>query len=261
MNEAIEVQSRDPWAAIRRQIAGGDAVGAIDACRGSLKTQPKDAPLWALLGLAQLRLQNIAEAEAALSRASALSSAEDPELLNAMGIVRTLQHANDAAIELFSRCLRIQPFHRDALGNLAALHTSLKQPGSAQPLLDRLVRIQPESADVHARASDNALALDDAQKALRLGRKAVRLAPGLAAGRLALADALEACGRFGAAKLQYLAVLLHEHSNVTALSQLLALQGVEVEPQYAARAEELLDASPIAGCGPGSTAARAGAIS
>ncbi len=245
MNERSEHRSADPWVPLRRLLAAGDAAGAAAAAGRSLAAHPNDAALWALLGLAHLQLKNVADADLALSRAMTLAGGEDPELLNAMGIVRSLQRQHAAAIDLFSRCLHIRSFHRDALGNLADLYTTLKQPGNARPLLGRLIRIQPESADAHARASDNALALDDAAEALRLGRKAVRLSPRLVAGRLALADALEASGKFGAAKLQYLAILLHQPSNAMALSQLLSLQGVAVEEQHAGRAEQLLQSCEL----------------
>jgi Flp pilus assembly protein TadD len=229
----------DPLAQAQALLARGDAQGAMLACQRMLRLRPEDPQALGVLGLAYLGLEDIDQADRALSRAHQLAPF-DPALMNALGIVRMRQRLIPAAGRLFHACLALTPYDRDALNNLATLYTSASQPGRAQPYLERLARLLPESADVATRRSDNALALDAVAEAIRLGRKAVRLSPGFTPGRVALADAFEAMGRLKQAKFQYLAILETDAANPTALAQLLSLPESLVPSRHLEGAGRLL---------------------
>ena len=217
----------------------GNSSAVIAHCDALLRERPEDPHALRLLGLAHLQLENVIEAEGHLLSAMRLAP-EDPALMNALGIVRLKQHSFEEAIRLFSRCLAIRPTDPDALGNLAAAFTNMRQPSQAREHLLRLTRILPYSAQAHVRASENRLMLNELEEAIRHGRKAVSLTPDAAAARLALADALEATGRFKQAKFQYLAVLGEDGASSSALSGLLSLKGTHVPERYVANARHLV---------------------
>lgn len=230
---------------VSQLLKGGDVRGAIASCRALLAAFPKDNDVLSLLGMGYLRQGNFSEAEQYLSLALQ-SAPHDPTLLNALGTVRMKQEAYDEAIRFFLRTLEIQPVNGDALSNLATVFTVQQQPSKATPYLDRLTEVQPYSAPAHKRASDNRLALSDVDQAIQFGRRAVRLAPEDAQGRLSLADALEAGGRFKQAKFQYLAVLEEHAGDASALSGLLSLKGTHVSERYLSSAEQLLKSNRLA---------------
>lgn len=224
---------------ISELLKHGDVSSAISHCRRLLNEQPDNLDALRYLGLAHILQHQFPEADHFLSRALRLAPA-DPGLLSALGTVRVNQSVYGDAIQLFSRALQIQPTHTDALSNLAAALTLLRQPAKAKSYLDRLIRVLPYSADAHVRASINTLNLNDVEDAIGYGRKAVRLAPENSPARLALAEALEAGGRFKQAKYQYLAVLATEPRQVTALSKLLSLKGTHIAEQYVCAVRGLL---------------------
>jgi tetratricopeptide (TPR) repeat protein len=228
-----------PLRHINEMLKRGDVHGAISHCHRLLIERPDNVDALRFLGMAHILQHHFLEADQFLSRAILLAPT-DPGLLSALGTVRMNQKVHGAAIQLFSRALEIQPTHSDALSNLAAAFTLLRQPSNAKTHLDKLTRVLPYSADAHARASANSLKLSDIEQAIRYGRKAVRLAPEYSPGRLALAEALEAGGRFMQAKYQYLTVLAKESDQVTALSRLLSLKGTHIGEQYVCDALRLL---------------------
>jgi Flp pilus assembly protein TadD len=217
----------------------GSSSAVIAHCDALLKERPEDPQVLRFLGLAHLQLDDVIEAEKHLARAMHLAP-EDPALMNALGLVRLKQRSYEEAARLFARCLGLRPHDPDALGNLAAAFTSMRQPNQARACLERLTRILPYSAQAHARASENRLMLSELEEAIRHGRKAVRLAPDSAAARLALADALEAAGRFMQAKYQYLAVLGEDAASPAALSGLLSLKGTHLPERYVSGARRRL---------------------
>lgn len=223
-----------------RLIRDGQAAQAMHECRTLLERFPGSPDALRYLGLAELQLQRLAEAESHFSEALR-QQPNSANLLNDLGIVRLRQEAWEESLHYFSRALEADPDHVDALGNIAVLHIERSQPARACPYLESLLRLMPFSGSVHAKAARNALLLDDAHEAVRLGRKAVRLMPQLPEARLTLAEALEAIGRFRQAKFQYLAVLRRNHRHAGALTRLLSMKRTSIHSRYANDARELLD--------------------
>jgi tetratricopeptide (TPR) repeat protein len=224
---------------LRRLIAGGRPHIAAQTAESLLNAYPDSAVLLRLIGLAHLKLEDLARAEHFLVRALNAASAHHPEILNELGIVKLKQGQPGQAIAYFSRVLDIDPTHPDSLGNLGTTLTLLGQPVQARAHLARLVLRLPSSAAAHVKAAENALALHDVEEAVRLGRRAVRLSPELAAARLALADGLEAQGRFRQAKYHYLTTLNREPCRVDALTRLLSLKGTRVASIHERQARAL----------------------
>lgn len=150
------------------------------------------------------------------------------------------QRSYQEAIQVLQRMLEAEPSDREALYHLAGTYALLRQPEQAKVYLDRLLPLMPTSSQVHLDAARNALALNDAALAIRLAQTAVRLAPQDAAARLALAEALEAQGRFKEAQSEYLEVLARDARNVTALSKLLNLRDSENPGHHEQQALQLL---------------------
>ena len=121
---------------------------------------------------------------------------DNPEVLRCVALSLMQQRSYQEAIRILTRVLELEPSHPDALYNLAGLFALLRQPEKAKDYLDRLLVVMPLSSEVHSNAASNALALNQVELAIQLGRKAVSLAPQDAAARLTLADALEASGQF-----------------------------------------------------------------
>jgi Flp pilus assembly protein TadD len=229
---------------ISELLRRGDASGAIALCQGVLNQSPDNPDALRFLALGQLQKNNLVEADRSLVRAMHFAPA-DPELMNALGILRLKQEAHAEAVQSFTRCLDIAPIHSDALSNLAAAYTVMRQPHQATSYLERLTQVLPFSAPAYVRAADNRLAVGEVEKAIEYGRKAVRLDPDNPSGRLSLAEALEAWGRFRQAKFEYLAVLTVDSGNARALAGLLSLQGTQVDEQHVSSAHRLLDAAEL----------------
>jgi tetratricopeptide (TPR) repeat protein len=222
----------------------GDGSGAIARCEAALIESPDNSDALRFLALGHLQVGNLVEADRSLLRAMRFSPA-DPELMNALGILRLKQEAYAEAVQSFTRCLDIAPTHRDALSNLASAYTAMRQPHLASDYLERLTGVLPFSAPAYVRASDNRLAVGEVEKAVNYGRRAVRLDPENSSGRLSLAEALEVCGRFKQAKYQYIAVLAANPGNARALAGLLSLQGTQVGDRYVSSAHRLLGAAEL----------------
>jgi Flp pilus assembly protein TadD len=240
LSAAMHARLRQIGELLRR----GDASGAIALCQAVLNQSPDDPDALRFLALGQLQKNNLVEADRSLVRAMRFAPA-DPELMNALGILRLKQEAYAEAVQSFTRCLDTAPIHSDALSNLAAAYTVMRQPHQATSYLERLTQVLPFSAHAFVRAADNRLAVGEVEKAIEYGRKAVRLDPDNPSGRLSLAEALEVWGRFRQAKFEYLAVLTVDSGNAKALAGLLSLQGTQVDEQYVSDAQRLLEASEL----------------
>lgn len=244
---AAAASNRELAAALTKAAAlirQGHTEQALRHCDALVKAYPDRPIVLRYLGLALLQAQCYGEAERHLSDALRREPAS-ADLLNDLGVARLRQGAQDEALDYFNRALDIDPCHGDALGNLAVLFTEKSQPARAQPYLQRLVAAHPFSGAACAKAARNSLLLDDAEQAVRLGRRAVRLAPQLAEARLTLAEALETTGRFRQAKFQYLSVLSREPRQVTALAKILSMKQTEINEQHVRDAQALLDAAAL----------------
>jgi Flp pilus assembly protein TadD len=165
---------------------------------------------------------------------------DNPEVLRCVALSLMQQRSYQEAIRILTRVLELEPRHCGALNNLAGIYALLRMPEQAKAYLDRLLLLMPLSSEVHSNAASNALAMNQVELAIQLGRKAVSLAPQDAAARLIVADALEASGQFEQAKDQYLAVLARDPKNVTALSNLLSHREWRVPERHELEAQQLL---------------------
>ncbi len=222
-----------------RLLQQGHAQAAVEHGNVLLRDYPDEPEVLRCVGLGHLQQQHLVEAEQYFSRALR-SAPQSPNLLNDLGIVKLRQKAYQEAVGLLSRALDIDPRHSDALNNLAAAFSAVREPGRAKAFLERLTRLKPFSAQAYVKAANNSLALNELERAIRYGRKAVKLAPQLPAARLSLADALEAGGRFKQAKFHYLTVLAREPDHLMALSKLLSLRGTHIDERHELRAQQLL---------------------
>lgn len=225
---------------IHRLLQQGRAQEAVERCHALLKDHPENVEILHYLGLGYLHQQQWAQAEHYLLR-TLRAATPSASLLNEIGIARLKQEAYEDAIDFFARALDLAPAHTDALNNMAAIFIILQQPAKARSYLERLMLVLPFSADVHVKAADNSLELNNVEQAIRRGRKAVKLAPHHLPARLSLAEALEAGGRFKQAKFQYLSVIARQPGHVVALSKLLALRGTQLDGQYHHQALQALN--------------------
>jgi tetratricopeptide (TPR) repeat protein len=170
---------------------------------------------------------------------------DNPEVLRCVALSLIKQRSYLEAIRILTRALELEPRNPDALYNLAGVFAQLRQPEEAQVYLDRLLRVAPLSSQVNADAASNALAMNQVELAIRLGRTAVSLAPENAAARLTLGDALEAGGQFEEAKSQYLAILERDSQNVSALANLLRLRHGQVPERHEQEAQRLLASNAL----------------
>jgi tetratricopeptide (TPR) repeat protein len=237
---AHRAQLRAGLTAVGQLLAQGNAEAAIGHCRTLLAAHPENADVLRYLALGYLRQQRLTEAEQCLTLGLARLPSS-PNLLNDLGIVKMKLGAREEALSLFSRALDVDPMHGDALGNISIVLTQLRQFDRAQPLLERLVALQPFSGSAHAKAANNSLAIGNVEAGLRFARKAVRYAPQLREARLSLASALETVGRFQQAKHQYLAMLRLRPRQPVALAKLLSLRKTSFDERHLRAAEALLD--------------------
>lgn len=71
----------------------------------------------------------------------------DDIALTQAGVIPTLFNRSEDAARLFSAALENNPWQRDALSNLAAMHFALKRFSDMIPIVDRLVKIDPANGD------------------------------------------------------------------------------------------------------------------
>src|ERR1700716_4125769 len=158
---------------ISELLRRGDASGAIALCQAVLNQSPDNPDALRFLALGQLQNDDLVEADRSLIRAMR-SAPADPELMNALGILRLRQGAYAEAVQSFTRCLDIAPIHSDALSNLAAAYTAMRQPHQATSYLERLTKVLPFSAPAFVRAADNRPAVGGVEKAIKYGSKEIR---------------------------------------------------------------------------------------
>lgn len=175
-----------------------------------------------------------------LSRNLLETHPDNLQVLRCVGLSLVQQRSHQEAIEVLTRVLELEPCDRDVLYNLAGLFAGLRQPERARTYLDRLLRLMPLSSRVHSDAASNALAMNEVELAIQLGRRAVGLAPENTAARLTLAEALQAGGQFEQARSEYLAVLARDRGSAIALSGLLSLREGVVAECHEREAQQLL---------------------
>lgn len=214
-----------------------DLVGLLQSGRfGDLVVQaqslarrwPQSAPVWHLLGLAHLNLEQFGQAVAPLAQAARLMP-KDPEILEQLAIAQCRSGQPEAALRSFERCLALAPAQNSVMINAASLANDLgrfalaerharaalrRAPGQAEAMFNRgralrglgrradalavfvdTLAAAPESAPAHNDVGVELLGLGAAAEAARCFRRAIALAPDFAAAHGNLSRVLELEGR------------------------------------------------------------------
>ena len=107
---------------------------------------PQSGPVWHLLGLAHLNLNQFAQAIEPLMRAARLIP-KDPEILEQLGIAQMQSGAREAALKTFERCLTLAPEQPALLINIASLANDLGRYAVAERNASAALRRSPEQPE------------------------------------------------------------------------------------------------------------------
>jgi len=226
-------------------VRRGETDVAMARCHRLLRQEPHAQEVLHCLALCHLQKGRIDEASQYLKQALQWG-AESADVLNSLGIVHLRGHNHREAARSFRRAVDIDPSHQGALGNLANLCAAAREPGQAEPYLERLIQLRPFDGEVFEQAGRNALAQNNLDKAIEYARAAVRLRPHDANARLTLADALEALGTFRQATYQYLAILERDPCDARALARVLSDRSSAPSEQQLRQARELVKSPGLA---------------
>lgn len=134
---------RDPDAVYRVvaiAVREGRAAGVLPLAREGAARHPGDARLWQVLGLAHRRLDDLAPAVEALTRAAALAPA-DP--LIAHSVARARMEAGLSALDQFDRALALAPDDPSVIVGRAAAQLAEGEAGAAIADLETRLRRFP----------------------------------------------------------------------------------------------------------------------
>ncbi|WP_232314956.1 tetratricopeptide repeat protein [Picosynechococcus sp. PCC 7003] len=126
----------------------GDLLAAAQAFLETIELQPNFAVAYGNLGGVLIDSQNWPQAEPYLRRALSL----DPNLAIAhynLGLIYRHQGNRDAAIQAWQKARELAPDFPDATIQLAELYLAGDRPEAAQPLIQELLKSQPNLAAVH----------------------------------------------------------------------------------------------------------------
>ncbi len=120
--------------------------------------QPNSSSGWLRLGTAQLRTREFAAAEKSFNNTLRLN-AQNPEALNAMGVIQLQRNRPQEAAQYFNAALKQSPNYRPALLNLAVVsHQYLNGRPVALQRYRQYLELKPRPADWEAvNATANAL--------------------------------------------------------------------------------------------------------
>lgn len=187
----------------------GNAELTLEMGKGALARRPADAKLWQLLGVANLQLGRLREAQALLSRALELRPADGEISANlaaanrlqadrlSEGYVQALADGDAALAERLAR----QAVALDASNGVHhnALATALTWLGRKQQAIDaarRAVSLAPGMADFHFNLGGLLRADGQTEAAIDSFRQALALRPGDMQARGMLAEGAAQLGRF-----------------------------------------------------------------
>jgi tetratricopeptide (TPR) repeat protein len=226
----------------------GDRAAALERFRQCLAAEPTDhyAAIYAVRALLELeRLEEAVRALAPLLAPGGRATAEPHYLL---GKLRLRQGDAAAAAASFRKALELEPRYGEALFGLGAALRKAGKEAEAREVLERFAAFHREEAkrlrradavsQAALRATRDAGALEEAalfflesgdvESAEAHAWRAVCLDPTRSAARLALARALAAGGRHGAAAIQYRKLLEEDAGHAAArreLEELVAKHG------------------------------------
>ncbi|HEX6861811.1 MAG TPA: tetratricopeptide repeat protein [Thermoanaerobaculia bacterium] len=167
---------------------------AAAAYRKALEADPRDAAIWADLGVALQGLQDLAGAEQSYRKAVEL----EPTLARAhynLGTLLAARGSRKEGIEHLETAVRLDPESKGALFNLGQALAAAGEPARALDAWDRLLKLDPRDtvARFHRAQALSALGRP-AEAAAELG-EVVAADPGEVVPRLAQASALLSAGR------------------------------------------------------------------
>lgn len=132
-----------------RQAAGsGDLATAADRFKAILELAPNDVSTLANLGLIQMQMSAMAEAETTMQRALTI----DPQHTYALflsGLLKINQTDFDAALGYLAQAAKLDPNDAEVQNHLGVVLSELGQRDSGEAALRKAVQLQPEYTDAH----------------------------------------------------------------------------------------------------------------
>ena len=144
-----------------------------------------------------------------------------------LGLVYLQQGNVDRAIAVLEASLRNEPFHPDALTNLAFAYLQARNPGLAMELIESCRRLHPDYKPALLQEGIMLLSQPGSEKAVAVLREAVAAFPNLPGPRNNLAIALARAGDRAGAREQLAALLELDPNNFSALYNVGALYAQE----------------------------------
>lgn len=144
-----------------------------------------------------------------------------------LGLVYLQQGRMDRAISVLEASLRNEPFHPEALTNLAFAYLQAQNPGLAMELIETCRRLHPDYKPALLQHGIMLLSRPDAEEAVAVLREAVEAFPNLPGPRNNLAVALVRSGDIAGAREQLERVLEMDPGNFSVLFNLGALHARE----------------------------------
>lgn len=171
-------------------MAGLPPASLATVWRHAARLVPERPDAWKGLGGALLAARRLADADAALRLAAALSPGE-PDLYLLLGncALPRLDHA-DVAVTCYARAARLSPSH-GALSNLSLAQTYQGQAGAALNAARRSAALSPGLAEIWMNVANVLVNGGDVEGAIRLYRRTIALHPDSASERSNLLLALQ----------------------------------------------------------------------
>ena len=134
-----------------------------------------------------------------------------------LGLIYLQQGNLDRSIAVFEASLRNEPFHPDALTNLAFAYLQARNPGLAMELIETCRRLHPDYKPALLQEGIMLLSQPGSERAVEVLREAVEAFPNLAGPRNNLAIALSRIGDRAGAREQLEKLLEMDPLNFSAL--------------------------------------------
>ena len=144
-----------------------------------------------------------------------------------LGLIYLQQGNLDRSIAVFEASLRNEPFHPDALTNLAFAYLQARNPGLAMELIETCRRLHPDYKPALLQEGIMLLSQPGSERAVEVLREAVEAFPNLAGPRNNLAIALSRIGDRAGAREQLEKLLEMDPLNFSALYNVGALYAQE----------------------------------
>lgn len=167
---------------------GRDQV-ALEYAREAVRLNPNDRDAAILLARAQVRNNQIADADRTVAPFAAKRPAP-PEVLVVLGAIQARRGNSDAARNTYLEALQVDGNSFEALSSLLDLEIQARQVARVQPRIDQALAAHPNDAQYLLLAGRTFRAAGDARRAESTVRKILEANPGHAEAALLLADML-----------------------------------------------------------------------